>query len=130
MNDDTRKLLTLFIGECWHEWPPGEEWKYPFYVYCINCGSQKSNVKANRPFTGPEDAQVVKDKMVEKGEWESFFIFSWDKFFLEQLNEKDVPCGWDPDHVDWLFSYYTDPSGNHCYRLCELAGEFLKGERR
>lgn len=117
MDDTTRRLLTEVLGE--------------YYCHPDNCNINCSRYKKaklgivctdpirNRPFTGPDDAQVVKDKMVEKGEWEEFVVFCMDRYTKK---DPGIFTFW-----AWLFSYYTDSQGNRTgYRLCELAGEFVK----
>ena len=150
MLDETRRLLILFIGECWHEKPKqpcgwdrkecsepcnlienGEKWDtcphgkkhYTHWVY----------PDRNRSFTGPQDAQAVKDKLVEKGLWRSFedYINSiwveneWKPFALNHHAGGKSQC---KTVMQWLWSYTRDSAGNITgYRLCELVGEFLKG---
>lgn len=140
MLDETRRLLVLFIGECWHEKPKqpcgwdrkecsepcnlienGEKWDtcphgkkhYTHWVY----------PDRNRPFTGPEDAQVVKDKLMEKGLWEEFHIWARDLFgsgFITVCSRDSMEAAYNA----WIWSYYTNAADQRCYRLCELAGEW------
>ena len=122
MNADTAKLLTEFIGECWHKYRWTRMDSFHGFNTCQICGDEvwdhEKQTLNRRPFTGPEDAQVVKDKMVEKGLWDSFCRWAQENKYRGSLRFSEMD--------DWLHSYVTDPSGNRTgYRLLELAGEFL-----
>jgi|GEM_PF-1931749 len=114
MTDESRKRLTLFIGECWHEFPHGAEITLdPWYIYCLHCGCQKSNTKPNRTFTTNDDAHALVLKLEEKGMWRGF----WD-YAMYTWGENDMtPIAY------CLFTYWliSNPA-----RFCEMVNEFLE----
>ena len=129
MNNEIRKLLTeKVLGECWHQ----QSFRYATELlsnrrsyYCVVCGleNKKSGKLQQRLFCTPQDAQDVKDKMVEKGKWEEFYFYVKRKYVL--IANAYPPI--DHDVSRWLFSYTTDSQGNRTgYRLCDLAGEFME----
>jgi hypothetical protein len=63
LTDEDRKRLTLYLGECWHEW------KGPNSNFCSKCDKY---AERNRTFTTYEDLGKLKDKLVENGEWGEF----------------------------------------------------------
>ena len=98
MTDEDKKLLTEFLNECWHE--------YEDSLHCIKCGGMDDN----RTFTTAQDMQDLKDKLVEKGKWESFYreIYRKSKF------------SWDCMFIDWLWRPES----------CQLVADFLKERDR
>ena len=65
MNDDDRKLLTEYMGECWHEEQD--------IGYCEGKNGGKCRIirNENRTFGTWQDFGDLKDKLVEKGEWQA-----------------------------------------------------------
>ena len=101
MNDEMRKALTEYLGECWHQMErihPGGIFKR-----CYKCLKPESEGITNRTFTTWEDLGALKNKLVEKGDWRDFFGFARNS--------------WDEANVNnWLMV----PA-----RFCELVGEWL-----
>jgi hypothetical protein len=118
MNKESKRRLTNFLGECWHEWEPAEHVTFK----CKLCGKwiyekhawESSN---RRTFTTPDDYFAVFDKLVEKGEWNDFYhnnFLSWIDGLSPPFNEAL--------YVQYLLS--TTDTGE--YRLCWLVGEWRK----
>jgi hypothetical protein len=102
MNDDSRKRLCKLIGRPWYPAldPHGNSYGLP---------------DRNPKFSTPTDAQDVKDALVEKGLWDAFLVFAFDRHHITAIAD--------------IFSCTRDENGNITgYRLCELAGEFNKEE--
>ena len=98
MDEESRKRLTEYLGEqCGHE---DREW---FFVPCPKCSS--------RTFTSGNDMLDVKNKLVEKGEWDDFVTNSYKHRYRPPTEERDF--------MVWLF---TMP------RFAELVDEWLKGK--
>ena len=77
MNDENKKLLTEYLGECWHEMEPDLELNYGIYR-CKKCLiSSFAHKLYRRTFTTPADLHAIYSKMVEKGEWDAFDNWSW-----------------------------------------------------
>ena len=103
MNDDRRKMLTEYIGECWIE------------IVASPHRSDGIAENKNRTFTTWAELGAVKDKLVERKEWTAFINYAYGAFSFEKL----VSCAEAIyDFTDQLFT----PS-----RFCELAAEFLEG---
>jgi len=69
---------------------------------------------SNRSFTTPADALDVMNRLAEKGKWGKFYCWA---------SSKTVGMtSWEFDY--WLFS----PDETGVYRICTLAGEWLKEE--
>ena len=88
MNNDDRKLLTEFLGECWHN-------KTIYFTEeGIECGDicSKCNLRGDdydgqlrqRTFTTAQDMVDLARKMVEKGVWEGFMRYS-DNMFIASM---------------------------------------------
>jgi len=119
LTDDDRKMLTEYLGECWHEIAePITDWEEP--VFCLKCKQQVSwtwtppekptvrqhQVALNYHFTTPADLHAVYSKMVEKGEWSKFRRYAEYQYglipFLEPITE-DEEANFDIDLEAWLF---------------------------
>ena len=113
MDESDCKLLTTFLGECWHEKPEESyhrQARKRFFLghICGKCGK----AYLNRTFTTPDDMMEVFHKLVEINKWANF---KWHENTVRQ---------WDLDETnlvysDWLF--YNNPT-----RFCQLAADFLK----
>ena len=63
MNDDQRKRLTLYLGECWHEEAEdGECYK------CISYAGPFHSLPEQRTFTTYEDLGSLKEALERNGE--------------------------------------------------------------
>ena len=104
MNDDTRKLLTEYIGECWHHWIPaysneledvsmrGHKCEHCGEYWCVRPGHDGPIVP--KTFSTPVDLHAVYSKIVERGEWKLFYWYLYD--------EEAVPVK-QSEYVVWLF---------------------------
>ncbi len=107
MNDDSRKRLTGYLGDCWHElirYKPGSIFKK-----CKMCGL--GGDPENRSFTTWSDLGALVEKIVEKGDWEEFEDYAykiWDKVPTEHSFTK------------WFILPPT--------RFCELVDKWLEGK--
>jgi hypothetical protein len=131
MNEESRKRMTLYIGECWHESLILEQgWKNavgaePFFTdRCRKCFAVLSNsyqeYKNNRTFKDPADFFAVLEKLVEKGEWEKLVLFAKIKRSNAELDKPWIIK--EEYFYPWLLS--RTPEGD--YRLCVLVDEWLK----
>ena len=117
MTDETKKLLTEWMGECYHEWGITDD----AFLVCQKCQARRYHVHENRTFTDAQDVQDLGNKLVEKGLWQEFLEFS-----------SEIFLGVFPVHIKNGLEYYNfrfilfimlNPT-----RFCELVGEFLKKE--
>ncbi len=127
MNDDQKKMLTEFLGECWHEF------RIPNILggnMCIHCNKNISNLYSWRTFLTPNDQQACKDKLVEKEMWHEFqaFTANSDSWLAKPIDGDlyDEDATWDSDFELWLFRP-TDESGEP--HFCRLVAEFLEGRK-
>ena len=122
MTDENKKLLTEYLGECWHEIAePITDWEEP--VFCLKCKQQVSwtwtppekptvrqhQVALNYPFTTPADLHAVYAKMANDHKeeigpytlWDSFYDYAMD-LYNEEFNP--IECVADTCHFTaWLF---------------------------
>jgi hypothetical protein len=123
MNEEQKKRLTNWLGECWHErgdkarfnpWQLTETWE------CKNCKKHHTN----RTFTEHADFFACFEKLVERGEWKEFHVWARHQFckdFVTVFSRNEMESAYNA----WLNS--RTESGN--YRLCVLCAEWLrKGE--
>jgi len=118
MTDEDKKLLTEFLGECWHEYTfekqPEDECG-EFSCWVCRCGHKTQfwqKQRQNRTFTTWQDMGDLKETLVEKGRYEEFeafasVIYKREKMFLHR------PL------VNWLLSPAV---------FISLVAEFLKQE--
>lgn len=73
MTNEHRKVLTEFLGECYHEGMEIEPCSVgSIRLPCNKCGKQAHN----RTFTSAQDMVDLARKMVEKGVWERFHHYA------------------------------------------------------
>jgi hypothetical protein len=119
MDDKDRKLLTEWLGECWHEAPynvPATDVVYR----CVKCKTAVYPASGFRTFTEDKDFFACFNRLVELGEWEKFIGYC--KYTFVAICKYYVDAG---DYEKWLLSR-TD-TGH--YRLCVLAVEWIRRER-
>jgi hypothetical protein len=115
MKDSIRKKLTLYLDECWHEPLDG---KFVVGIRCGFCGHVPSRFSSmdNRTFDNPVDADALRRKMNEKGDWERFVAF--------------CITGWKEHHphgdVDWI-PHTPEIINMLMENFCDLAGEWIGG---
>jgi len=80
--------------------------------------------KVPLPGTTPTDALDVMNRLVEVGKWEEVYRFATDAWIKSGDDLDKDPYEFRASVTAWLFS--RDSSG--VYRICELAGEWLKEE--
>lgn len=71
MTEDDRKLLTEFLGLCWHEW---DDWKR----LCVNCNCHIPSWVSNRTFATRADLWDLYQQLQEKGLWPEFYYWCYE----------------------------------------------------
>ena len=71
MNDERRKVLTKYLGLCWHEGRMPINCGYR----CVKCGD---TYVANRTFDNDPDMIALFRKMVDKKEFINFRVCAWE----------------------------------------------------
>ena len=87
--EQINKFLTLFIGECWHEWEAINSMLCNANYRCINCKKERYITKSNPDFYTPNDFDRLR-KWMEKNEpelWDSYCSLS---LFIEMINKVDL----------------------------------------
>jgi hypothetical protein len=115
MNDDRRKLLTSYLGECWHKstFYPGTDCVGPILI--CSCGAEGWEEPCrNRTFTDSRDMDALRRKLVENSDWDNFLDFCENTFA-----KADHPCICDfcQEYIGWLM----DPE-----RFSMLVAEWLE----
>ena len=98
MNESDRKLLTEYMGECWHEDLADENGRCPICDkgLAIPIGAGRTLMSWNRrTFDNGNDLYALKEKIAEKGEWNEFKAYTTDQWFLPDT---------DKTLSDWLFT--------------------------
>ena len=117
MNDTRRKMLTEYLGECWHDI---KEETYS----CRKCGmslseiySQPFTISDNRTFTTAQDMVDLVKKLEEKHDWHASLtsIYYGDKWEFSTIYLNDLS-----GFTVWLI---TEPA-----RTCELIAEWMEAE--
>lgn len=124
MTDETRKLLTEYLGECWHE---------PINETLCSCGREDlhnayiHSLNMNRTFTTAADLHALHRKIYEKGEWEEFWTFS------EKLQYRKLGNAF---HTKGIDEYYSSQNAwlscldGGYERGCQLVSEWLKEQKK
>ena len=119
LTDDDRKVLTEFLGECWHKKLHDAKCMYDS---CENCGNpwHKINIKF-RTFTVWQDLGDLKEKLVEKGMWLAFMCFAARQY---NKDHQDRPLSLDGSYVVVDFNLWLlSPA-----RFCQLVADWWKEE--
>lgn len=93
MTETQSKFLTEYLGECWKgDIVDG---------ICERCGTVFST---NRTFTTAQDKQDLLEAVIEKGEWDDWLDYLWDKtpvrsfsqwlIQLSPLETAELICKW------------------------------------
>lgn len=115
MIDEDRKILTEFLGLCWHEWQGGisPDGCGMTTVTCKKCKVMQG-LHFYHTFTTPDDMMAVKRQLVEKGEFDDFYEFAY--------------CRWRDDPTQdgkfVMFDWLIDEA-----RFCQLAADYLRREK-
>jgi len=123
MNDERRRLLTEWLGGCWHEWQnrlcdPNR--KCETIPDCKKCGiiCKYDGSTDNRTFDTWADLGAVYSKMVERGGWVKFYRYA-------RMFARCAGIYYPPEFFPmWLFCL-NHPE--HIADRMDLAAEFLEG---
>ena len=81
MKDEDRKILTEFLGECWHEWERKRELILEISFYeCRKCGCHRATEQQNRTFDTWEDFGVLWVQASNSTSWCAFFGWTIERF--------------------------------------------------
>lgn len=119
MNDESRRRLTLYLGEKWEpfmvtEWPYYTEDGCKEYSAFPVEGSEpevRFVREKHRTFTTYSDLGALKDKLVENGEWDEFEAWAADAWAYAETFMSET-------FTNWLFRPES----------CELVDEYLKSK--
>ena len=121
MNESQRRMLTEYLGECWHEITD----KGPYQSTCSKCGitfgaihtSDWDPAGFNRTFTTAQDMVDLVKKLEEKHDWHASLtsIYYGDKWEFSTIYLNDLS-----GFTVWLI---TEPA-----RTCELIAEWMEAE--
>ena len=107
MNDERRKVLTKYLGLCWHEGRMPINCGYR----CVMCGD---TYVANRTFDTDADMMALFRKLTDKDVFNSFYSWvMWKHTYWSIKNYEEM--------IKFLF---YDPE-----RFCNLVAEWLEGKK-
>ena len=108
ITDKQRKMLTEFIGECWHDIKRSAVGISPFTVeVCSKCKEVISNsettYKENRTFTNDSDMMEVRKMLRDEGLWHGFynFVIRYTPFIMVYLYKN-------PERFCWLVAKFLE----------------------
>jgi len=115
MTDNQKKMLTEWMGECWHEWNPkvqnGETSEGQ--PYCLKCDYQ-GTYGFRRTFDTWADLGACMEKLAEKGEWIDFFDEIYTSWWATNLTHSPAE-----DFTSWLFRPKVDGKPHFCKLVAE-----------
>ena len=119
MTDDYKKMLTEeVLGKCWHAWGKVHYGNNDFIDVCVTCRQVADESHTNRTFATWKDLGDLKEKIVEMGEWRTFYRWAYDYAGSNLLNEGYT---YEDDFCNWLMN----PE-----RFCELVAKWWKERRK
>lgn len=113
MTETDRKLLTEFLGECWHKWEDRSSVTDFRPHKCIKCNFETKQFHYYRTFDTWQDLGVLKERLKTKNE-KDFLLDTFNRF-AHTIWEKELTL--DGYFADWLYT----PT-----RFCQLVADFLK----
>lgn len=123
MTDEQRKLLTEYLGECWHI-PTSyfTEENICAGDICRKCGKRGNFYDGdldNRTFTAEADMMVLYRRMVEKGEWRDFISY------IQNRDARPWDIGAFSEWISRLFCL----SGEGYEERCQMVAERMRREK-
>jgi hypothetical protein len=120
MIETDRKLLTEYLGECWHDydWVNGVGWK-------CKCGHEAylpDTFKNNRTFTTREDMMDLYEVIWKKREWEGFIDYSGNEDTEHDCSEFETTLDIFASMAAWLFCL----SGSGYDAACQRVADWIK----
>ncbi len=110
--ESDRRLLTEFLGECWHDDPifreyiPGVEHIQFVELECSKC---HGHYLKNRTFTTWQDTGDLKERIVEMGEWDEFIDFTLEEHGSLGPVFSNEAKFYKADYIDWLMDEIRFP---------------------
>ena len=105
ITDKQRKMLTEFIGECWHEYDCEMEDDGIIRQFCVICDADSSsNHFGFRTFTTDSDMMAVRKALRNKEEmWHGFynFVIRYTPFIMVYLYKN-------PERFCWLVAKFLE----------------------
>lgn len=121
MIETDRKLLTEYLGECWHELLTDSD----FPALC-SCGKGfTTDDHHNRTFTTREDMMDLYEVIWKKREWERFIDYSGNEDTEHDCSEFETTLDIFASMAAWLFCL----SGEGYEEACQRVSKFLKEEK-
>ena len=113
MTDENKKLLTEYMGDCWHE--PGDQVsKESPVMQCAKCKKYYHPMSGFHTFTTREDMMDLYEAIAKKGEWDSFDNYSWNYRKGASVNLA---------HAAWLFCLDGEGYESRCQMVVDWVKE-------
>jgi len=114
MKDEDKKLLTEYLGECWHDCENDEE--------CSKC---KKTLRGyyfgtHRTFTTRADMMDLYDRLFQKHKWHKFTVFAKMRFSFNDYDQTftNIETGF----YAWIFCL----NGDGYEDKCQMVAEWIK----
>lgn len=111
ITDKQRKMLTEFIGECWHEYDCEMEDDGIIRQFCVICDADSSsNHFGFRTFTTDYDMMAVRKMLRDEGLWHGFydFVIRYTPFSEEDGVDIMVYLDKNPERFCWLVAKFLE----------------------
>ena len=126
MNDTRRRMLTEYLGECWHEIS-----SYPIIhnngIKCVICKKYAKHDPSTRygiirrTFTTSQDMVDLGKRMMVNGDWNPFYCDTFNDWYARNRESVKNTEDADAKFVAWLL--FTDPA-----RTCKLIAEWMEDQ--
>ena len=119
MNDENKKLLTEYMGDCWHE--PGDQVsKESPVMQCAKCKKYYHPMSGFRTFTTRSDMMDLYDRLFQKHKWHKFTVFAKMRFSFNDYDQTftNIETGF----YAWLFCL----SGEDYESRCQMVADWVK----
>ena len=127
MTELDRKLLTEFLGECWHV-PRGASFQIccnPAKQTCRKCKMDVLEAGEHRTFDSWQDLGDLQEKLVEKGEWGMFLLCRYQIFSAELYLVRRCIRGQQVSEIDSPVELQFPTFLMHPVRFSQLVADYL-----
>jgi len=128
MNDADKKLLTEYLGECWHRPDAGSQMIKPHAYIGIpcSCGTVSYNARHastnNRTFTTRNDTVDLYEAIAKKGKWWEFADYAGNQDTEHSVTEFETILQIFASIASWLFCL----NGQGYEERCQMVADWIK----
>jgi hypothetical protein len=121
MDDADRKLLTEYLGECWHE--PGDRVsKESPVIQCAKCKKYYHPMSGFHTFTTLTNMMDLYEAIVKKGKWWEFVDYAGNQDTEHSVTEFETTFQIFASIASWLFCL----NGQGYEERCQMVADWIK----